>query len=459
MTPNAGFVPFWAACLVLGMGLAACAQASRFGAGDERTRATGDRRTETAAAQGPPVHISLSVPANPVPANPGPVITQPRPTPQKPRLRLAQWVHGQIHGQKCRLPKDTFSRPVGLYYEDRHPRKQVVLTFDDGPLYRRTDRILDLLRRHRQQATFFVVGSMIQGGTFRTVQRIVRDGHILANHSYHHRTRMAKHKRARETIRVELLLTQAMVDIALLAKNRRQFRKLRLRLLGGEKRSRFPEAILRMWPVVAANWRAILRDHGRRDGRSPYLMRYARPPGGNPLMGRWTRSERRDYAAAAQGLGLITVLWNSASVDSTPGLPALQRKDIMQVSGSILHGAIRGGVLLMHDWMNTSHLALALRTIAGSRLVRVVGLHRLVRRKLGCDAVWLSSLVKAREAEHRLLEQRGRLAKQKTLRAKPRPSAKLRPVEKLRTVAAPPPAPAPPSPRPTATVATSRRVL
>jgi len=441
-----GALVIWSLCLT------ACARTSRYGAGDERRLATEDLRTEAAAGQRRLPTANLSVPAAIV-APPAPVASAvpvvPRPSRGvAPRhLRLMRWVHGQIHGRRCRIPDDTFARPLGLYLADRHPRRRVVLTFDDGPLYRRTDRILDLLRRYRLKATFFVVGSMIHGSTFRTVQRIVREGHILANHSYHHRTRMAKHRRARATIRAELQLTQAMVDIALLAKTRRQFRKLRLRLLGGEKRSRFPGALLRMWPVIAANWRAILRDHGRRDGQSPHAMRYARPPGGNPLMGRWTRAQRRSYAAAVQGLGLITVLWNSASADSTPGLPALQRKDAVSVSGSILRGAYRGGVLLMHDWMSSAHLAPALETISASRVVRVVSLHRLVRRKFGCDPVWLSHLVRAREAHHVLGEQRAR-------RAKRRGPSRMPPSDKLHPVAPPAPAPAPPS-----AVATTGRVL
>ncbi len=411
------------------LGTSGCAQTSRYGVTDERSEASGDHRTDTTVLQGRLRRANFAVAAVPAPP-------RPRPNPSAQQRRLMQWVHGQIHGQKCRLPADTFSRPLGVYFGERYPRKRVVLTFDDGPLVRRTDRILDLLRKHRHKAVFFVVGSMIHGATFRTVQRILREGHILANHSYHHRTRMAKHRRARETIRVELLLNQAMVDIALLARTRRQFNKLRLRLLGGEKRSRFPGAILRMWPVIAANWRAILREYGKRDGLSPYAMRYARPPGGNPLMGRWTRAQRRDYAAAAQGLGLITVLWSSASADSTPGLSALQRKDAVRVVSSIVRGAHRGGVLLMHDWMNSAHLDLALGSIALSRTLRVVSLHGLVRRKFGCDSAWLTYVVQAQERRHRRKEQQVRRARCRKAKAASAPG-------RLRKMAAPAPAPPP----------------
>jgi len=65
---------------------------------------------------------------------------------------------------------------------DRH---EVALTFDDGPNAPYTERILDVLRRERVHATFFVVGRAVAAYP-RTVRRIVREGHVLGNHSWDH---------------------------------------------------------------------------------------------------------------------------------------------------------------------------------------------------------------------------------------------------------------------------------
>ncbi len=65
--------------------------------------------------------------------------------------------------------------------------KEVVITFDDGPLPPYTTRILDILARECVKATFFMVGRM--ASTFpKSVHRIYNDGHTLANHSQNHPT-------------------------------------------------------------------------------------------------------------------------------------------------------------------------------------------------------------------------------------------------------------------------------
>ena len=61
----------------------------------------------------------------------------------------------------------------------------VYLTFDDGPHPVHTPEVLDLLGRYGAQATFFVVGRMVQNFPELT-QRIVDEGHTLANHTWNH---------------------------------------------------------------------------------------------------------------------------------------------------------------------------------------------------------------------------------------------------------------------------------
>ncbi len=61
----------------------------------------------------------------------------------------------------------------------------VALTFDDGPNPPYTERILDVLRRERVHATFFVVGRAVEAYP-HTVRRIAGEGHALGNHSWDH---------------------------------------------------------------------------------------------------------------------------------------------------------------------------------------------------------------------------------------------------------------------------------
>jgi peptidoglycan/xylan/chitin deacetylase (PgdA/CDA1 family) len=64
-------------------------------------------------------------------------------------------------------------------------RKAVALTFDDGPDDLWTPKILDVLRAHQVKGTFFCVGRRIEQHP-KVLQRIVREGHVVGNHSWDH---------------------------------------------------------------------------------------------------------------------------------------------------------------------------------------------------------------------------------------------------------------------------------
>lgn len=64
-------------------------------------------------------------------------------------------------------------------------RQNGYLTFDDGPHPEHTPRLLDLLAEHGVKATFFLVGSAVEQHP-AVVERIVREGHALGNHSWSH---------------------------------------------------------------------------------------------------------------------------------------------------------------------------------------------------------------------------------------------------------------------------------
>jgi biofilm PGA synthesis N-glycosyltransferase PgaC len=65
------------------------------------------------------------------------------------------------------------------------PKKQLALTFDDGPDRKWTPKILDLLARYDIQATFFVIGKEVAQDPELT-RRMVREGHLLGNHTFTH---------------------------------------------------------------------------------------------------------------------------------------------------------------------------------------------------------------------------------------------------------------------------------
>ncbi|RZJ54025.1 MAG: glycosyltransferase [Flavobacterium sp.] len=63
--------------------------------------------------------------------------------------------------------------------------KQVILTFDDGPDPTYTPQILDILKREKVPAVFFVIG--IQGqSNIPLLQRIYKEGHEIGNHTFTH---------------------------------------------------------------------------------------------------------------------------------------------------------------------------------------------------------------------------------------------------------------------------------
>ncbi|MBX9841172.1 MAG: polysaccharide deacetylase family protein [Xanthobacteraceae bacterium] len=63
--------------------------------------------------------------------------------------------------------------------------KEVVLTFDDGPLPPYTDKILDILAAECVKATYFIVGVMARANP-ELVRRVHEDGHTVGTHSLSH---------------------------------------------------------------------------------------------------------------------------------------------------------------------------------------------------------------------------------------------------------------------------------
>jgi peptidoglycan/xylan/chitin deacetylase (PgdA/CDA1 family) len=66
------------------------------------------------------------------------------------------------------------------------PLRHCLLTFDDGPAGTVTEELLLVLREFGVKACFCVVGSQVVARPEQT-RAIAGDGHLLANHTFHHR--------------------------------------------------------------------------------------------------------------------------------------------------------------------------------------------------------------------------------------------------------------------------------
>ncbi|PNV62711.1 delta-lactam-biosynthetic de-N-acetylase [Clostridium sp. chh4-2] len=71
------------------------------------------------------------------------------------------------------------------YYAENTQEKVLYLTFDAGYENGNTEAILDALKKHNAPATFFVVGNYIETSP-DLVKRMLAEGHIVGNHTYHH---------------------------------------------------------------------------------------------------------------------------------------------------------------------------------------------------------------------------------------------------------------------------------
>jgi peptidoglycan-N-acetylglucosamine deacetylase len=85
--------------------------------------------------------------------------------------------------QPTRQPKTVFR--YRKFSRGNPNKRQVALTFDDGPHYDTTPMILSILKKYNVKATFFVVGE--QAERFPNLIRAeAKAGHSVANHTYNH---------------------------------------------------------------------------------------------------------------------------------------------------------------------------------------------------------------------------------------------------------------------------------
>ena len=106
---------------------------------------------------------------------------------RKPALEAGSWgLSFQTEGQTpiANTSQEVLSQYDAAFVGDT-TKKVIYLTFDAGYENGCTAQILDTLKTHEVPAAFFLVGNYLeQNGDL--VRRMVEEGHIVGNHTYHH---------------------------------------------------------------------------------------------------------------------------------------------------------------------------------------------------------------------------------------------------------------------------------
>ncbi len=95
-----------------------------------------------------------------------------------------------------------------LFREGAASAHEVAITFDDGPDPKWTPKILDILKRNKIKAAFFLVGKQAEQYP-DLVNRILAEGHEIGNHTYTHPN---TGQVTREQVRLELNATQRLLE-------------------------------------------------------------------------------------------------------------------------------------------------------------------------------------------------------------------------------------------------------
>jgi peptidoglycan/xylan/chitin deacetylase (PgdA/CDA1 family) len=64
-------------------------------------------------------------------------------------------------------------------------KKEIYLTFDDGPTPEITEWVLEILRKFNAKATFFCIGKNIKNHP-EIFKKIIKEGHSIGNHTHNH---------------------------------------------------------------------------------------------------------------------------------------------------------------------------------------------------------------------------------------------------------------------------------
>lgn len=167
---------------------------------DERPSIGSSKRTnEPAPAADTPSKAAALQPQPPAAAK-----RTAKPKPAKPKAPPVS-----ARQKKLTLPELRAKYPESFKTSGAAREKRIALTFDDGPDDSFTPQVLDVLKAHGVKATFFLIGKRAEEHP-DMVRRIVREGHVIGNHSYGHPlfTKLTVEQFAGETNRAEDVLSR-----------------------------------------------------------------------------------------------------------------------------------------------------------------------------------------------------------------------------------------------------------
>jgi peptidoglycan/xylan/chitin deacetylase (PgdA/CDA1 family) len=101
---------------------------------------------------------------------------------QEERVSSANSIGDATGEREQVLPDGTGSQDTDTAIVEK---KKVALTFDDGPDSEYTPMLLDGLAERNVKATFFVIGKQAEAQP-QIMERMVKEGHLIGNHTYNH---------------------------------------------------------------------------------------------------------------------------------------------------------------------------------------------------------------------------------------------------------------------------------
>ena len=107
-------------------------------------------------------------------------------------------------------PANAYFQETNIYRSGLQGTKTLALTFDDGPSAF-SNELLDALAQNNVKATFFVVGSRVRYHP-EVMERMAREGHVIANHSFTHARLGRRYAATPELLITEIGNTQAAIQ-------------------------------------------------------------------------------------------------------------------------------------------------------------------------------------------------------------------------------------------------------
>lgn len=113
----------------------------------------------------------------------------PLPGPSDPSDPSSELAGGPETTERVQQPADNIELqrkfPKSFFLHGPAQGNRIALSFDDGPDARFTPQVLDILQKYNVKATFFLLGSRVDGLPELT-RRIRREGHAIGSHTYWH---------------------------------------------------------------------------------------------------------------------------------------------------------------------------------------------------------------------------------------------------------------------------------